>query len=103
MTTINLDQINMDNQDDPYDTSAEEGKEINENKKIDEINDIDKLKGKLQELSGRLISLSIQTSNTNKRIESSLKMLTTQLYDMRKNMDFIRAYIEVGIVWDEDD
>ncbi|WP_341750090.1 hypothetical protein [Candidatus Tisiphia endosymbiont of Sialis lutaria] len=34
MTTINLDQINMDNQDDPYDTSAEEGKEINENKKI---------------------------------------------------------------------
>ncbi|WP_341750089.1 hypothetical protein [Candidatus Tisiphia endosymbiont of Sialis lutaria] len=47
--------------------------------------------------------MSIQTSNTNKRIESSLKMLTTQLYDMRKNMDFIRAYIEVGIVWDEDD
>jgi hypothetical protein len=101
MTAMNLDQINLNDQDVHYDTSAEESNEINE--KIDGINDINKLKGKLQELSGRLISLSIQTSATNKRIESSLKMLTAQLYDMRKNVDFIRAYIEVGIVWNEDD
>ncbi len=64
---------------------------------------LQEIKGKLLALSGRIVVFTHETFHTNKRVESSLKALTKQLYDMQQNVDFIRSYIEVGRKRDEDD
>ncbi|MCC8371426.1 MAG: hypothetical protein LN568_01475 [Rickettsia endosymbiont of Pseudomimeciton antennatum] len=64
---------------------------------------LQEIKGKLLALSGRIVVFTHETFHTNKRVESSLRALTKQLYDMQQNVDFIRSYIEVGRERDDED
>jgi ATP-dependent 26S proteasome regulatory subunit len=61
------------------------------------------LKGELSSLYGYIGIFRSDTIRDQNKNETYLKVLTKQIYDMQKTLDFVRAHIERQREWDEED
>ncbi|WP_341763800.1 hypothetical protein [Candidatus Tisiphia endosymbiont of Beris chalybata] len=59
------------------------------------------LEGKIFALSGNVLALRIELTEDHRKIESYFRVLTDQLFEMQKNIEFIRAYLDIQVADDE--
>lgn len=63
----------------------------------------DPLMRTLSSLYGYTRVFRSETIRDQKKNETYLKVLTKEIYDIQKTVDFLRAYIQRQIEWDEED
>lgn len=63
----------------------------------------DPLIRKLSSLYGYIRVFRSDTIRDQKKNETYLKLLTKEIYDIQQSTDFLRAYIQRQIEWDEED
>ncbi len=58
---------------------------------------INKLEGKILGLTGNILALRIELISEHKKFENYFKILSKQIYEMKKDLDFVRSYLDIAI------
>ena len=58
---------------------------------------VQEIEGKLLGLSGNVLALRSEIGVSHKKLESYFNILSKQIYEMKKDLDYLRSYLDMGV------